>query len=103
MKWYGDDFLKKLNAAAKEALSEAADQVLDNADTKVPVVTGELKNSRTRDGDETVVVFGYDKEYAPIVHENPNSTGYKFLEQAIQEETINIRRTLKRKLEEGVK
>ena len=103
MKWYGDDFLKKLNAAAKEALDEAADQVLDNADGKVPVVTGELKNSRTKDGDDTEVVFGYDKEYAPIVHENPNSTGYKFLEQAIQEETINIRRTLKRKLEEGLK
>lgn len=103
MKWYGDDFLKKLNAAAKEALDEAADQVLDNADGKVPVVTGELKNSRTKDGDDTVVVFGYDKEYAPIVHENPNSTGYKFLEQALQEETTSIRRTLKRKLEEGLK
>ena len=101
MKWYGDDFLRRLNVAAKEALSEAADQVLDNADGKVPVVTGELKNSRTKDGDETVVVFGYDKEYAPIVHENPNSTGYKFLERAIQEETINMRRTLKQKLEEG--
>jgi len=103
MKWYGDDFLKKLNAAAKEALDEAADQVLDNADGKVPVVTGELKNSRTKDGDETAVVFGYDKEYAPIVHETPNSTGYKFLERAIQEEAINMRRTLKRKLEEGLK
>lgn len=103
MKWYGDDFLMKLNAAAKEALDEAADQVLDNADEKVPVVTGELKNSRTKDGNETEVVFGYDKDYAPEVHENPNSTGYKFLEQAVQEETINMSRTLKRKLEEGLK
>lgn len=78
---------RRMRDVAIKTAEEAAQKVLEEAQTRVPVQSGRLKNS----GDSKLVNFTqagalssvyYNVPYAPQVHENGNSQGYKWLEQA---------------------
>lgn len=75
---------KLAKGATVEAIRERAGDLLEDARDRVPVVTGTLRDSGKVDelADGADVVFSAD--YATDVHENPDSTGYKFLEGALK-------------------
>lgn len=67
-------------------MKDAAKECLEDTNKIVPVQTGELKNSGKIvevNKDEIDVVYNCD--HALIVHENPHSRGYKFLEKTVDE------------------
>lgn len=81
-----------LNGEIGAALYQVATTVLaDSQDNYVPVDTGQLRQSATAlapeygtgNSDEVSVVFGYDTQYAEIVHDRPPTIGQgkvKYLE-----------------------
>jgi hypothetical protein len=76
----------RLQEGVGDAVADVAAQILAKSQDRVPVVTGELRDSGEvrRDGDTATV--RYSADYADDVHENPASEGYRFLESAVQEE-----------------
>jgi hypothetical protein len=80
-------FTDEVKSVAEQAMLEAANDVMDDSDRRVPVLTGRLKRSRTvviRDGK---AVFGYKDPKARAAHENMrvhyrNGKTAKFLELA---------------------
>lgn len=105
--------LKKLGPAAAEALNdglvEEAGNIMNEAQNRVPVVTGRLRSSafirdnRKRTGRE--ISLGYEAPYAQYVHEIPysgkttkglpgalrNGKGYKWLEKAANKALQGVR------------
>jgi hypothetical protein len=95
---------KQMEEAAAEAAKEMAQQVLQKAQETVPVKSGALKLSAkaelVRSSErEAQAAVAYDAPYAPDVHENPNSTGYKWLENAST--LVNFEAIVKQKWEES--
>jgi hypothetical protein len=92
----------KALAAMKEGLLEEAGRIMDNAQTRVPVVTGRLRSSafirRRQKHKKDEIYLGYEAPYAKFVHEIPysgkttrglvgavrNGKGYKWLEKAAE-------------------
>lgn len=76
-----------VKTVAEQAMLEAANEVMDDSDERVPVKTGKLKRSRkvvVRNGQ---AVFGYSDPKARAAHENMrvhyrNGKTAKFLELA---------------------
>lgn len=100
--------LEKLKARMKvvaiATAQEAAEETLQRAQTRVPVITGNLKsggdaqsvNSSNRGALSSTF---YIAPYAPEVHENPNGRGYKWLEFSAME--VDLAAILKKKWEES--
>lgn len=74
---------QKIKDAANAAISTLAEEILEQAQTNVPVVTGELKDSAEITQGDLEAVIAYRVGYAARVHENPNSAGYKWFESVI--------------------
>ncbi len=62
---------------------KAAEELLNDANEIVPVVTGNLKDSGRVESNGNSVKVIYDADYAMYVHENPNGRGYKWLENTM--------------------
>jgi len=45
VKWYGDDILKEIKSATPDGLFAAGQMLIDAASSRVPVASGDLKNS----------------------------------------------------------
>jgi len=74
----------KVQVELLDTMSKTVNAVVADAKKNVPVISGSLQksihSSKTKDG-FTVTV---DAPYGLAVHENPNSSGYKFLELAMK-------------------
>jgi hypothetical protein len=107
----------KVQTAFYEGLLKEAGAIMDNAQTRVPVVTGRLRSSafirdEKRKGKRDITL-GYDAPYAVYVHEIPykgtttkglpgamrNGKGYKWVQKAVnfalkgaRERLINVMR-----------
>lgn len=79
---------QSLQQGAEEGLRVAAEQVLSIAESNAPIVTGELVSSGFIDLSDSEAAVGFSADHAAMVHENPNSSGFKFLENAIQQVDI---------------
>jgi uncharacterized protein YyaL (SSP411 family) len=88
LKWNGQQAIKQAERAGEEGLHKAAEAVLEAAQERVPVDTGELRSSgrvQVLDDGEAAVVFTAD--HAITVHEDleafhPEGEA-KFLERAL--------------------
>lgn len=74
--------IKEVHSLSQEAAEEVAKVVLEKSQETVPVKTGELRDSGHTETEELEAFVVYDAPHSAIVHENPNSRGYKFLEYA---------------------
>jgi len=81
-------FGSKLEAESTKAAEIAAEKVLEVSTQYVPVVTGALRASGKVLKERGQVFVLYTEDYAIDVHENSGSTGYKFLERAMQETDV---------------
>ena len=80
-----------LEQAAAAAIEVVAREVFEYAQQNVPVSSGNLKNSGSLSLEDARALIAYTAGYASNVHENPNSRGYKFLEQAMLEIDVEKR------------
>lgn len=94
----------RMKVVAIAAAQEAAEETLRKAQTRVPVITGNLRSG----GDAQPVSWSsagalsstfYIAPYAPDVHENPNGRGYKWLEMSALE--VDMQAILQKKWEES--
>jgi hypothetical protein len=94
----------RMKIVAIAAAQEAAEEALRLSQTRVPVKSGNLKSG----GDAQPVSWSsrgalsstfYVAPYAPSVHENANSTGFKWLELSANE--VDMVAILKSKWEES--
>ena len=77
---------KKMIEQTRENIKEAANTCLEDTNKIVPVVTGDLKRSgKVVEVSQNEIDVVYDSDHALIVHENPYSRGYKFLEKTVDE------------------
>lgn len=76
-----DDVLSELMDEARKGMRKAAETLLEDSNTVVPVMTGELKESGHIEETQDTVAVVYDADYALDVHENPEGRGYKWLER----------------------
>jgi len=79
---------KTMREVAQRSAEQAAQKALEESSAIVPVQSGRLRDSGnarlvsvTNLGAQSSVY--YTAPYAPNVHENGNSTGYKWLERAV--------------------
>lgn len=101
---------RQTEGAARKALRDAAEVVLGEAQELCPVETGTLVGSATVDeaaSDDRTAVFGFNTDYAAIVHEREDVAHgqgqAKFLQEAIQRTLPRITEALgKRIKEEGI-
>ena len=94
----------RMRVVAIAAAQEAAEEALRLSQTRVPVITGNLKSG----GDAQPVSWStrgavsstfYIAPYAADVHENANGRGYKWLELSANE--VDMAAILKKKWEES--
>ena len=94
----------RMKIVAIASAQEAAEEALRLSQTRVPVITGNLKSG----GNAQPVNWSsrgalsstfYVAPYAPEVHENANGRGYKWLELAANE--VDMVAILKKKWEES--
>jgi len=78
---YGID----IDKAIQRALKSAAKEVIELSSTKVPVQSGNLRDSVYFKMSGDGVEIGYKADYATDVHERTERRGAKFLEQAMNE------------------
>jgi len=75
-----DSLPHALEIGARRGLRQGAAEILTEAQARVPVVTGHLRDSghliERADGFD----IAFDAPYGVYVHENPHSRGFKFLE-----------------------
>lgn len=67
----------------KQNQIKAANELLDDANDVVPVITGNLKDSGHVEVERDSVKVVYDTDYAIYVHEDPRGRGYKWLENTM--------------------
>ncbi len=101
---------RQVEGAGRKALRDAAEVVLGEAQQLCPVKTGTLAGSATVDeaaSDDRNVQFGFNTDYAAIVHEREDVAHEqgqaKFLQEAIQRTLPRVNDALgKRIKEEGI-
>lgn len=84
-----------LSQSAQSALHNEAERTFLISQSRVPVQTGDLRNSGevsdpvvSREGVEVTIKYGNDRvNYAAAVHESPDSTNRKFLEDPLRQST----------------
>jgi len=103
LKWYGEKIKANLKQNVQEAAKEVGESLFDEAQSRVPVKTGNLKESGNLEVAEDSVAISYDAEYAYKVHENPNSTGYKWLERTLIDAQVEVAEKIAKKLRGDVK
>lgn len=84
------DFKTKLAAEADDirkdvsaGMADAARLVLADSQQRVPVITGELRDSGTVVEGPSGATVAYTADYAGDVHDNPNSSGFGYLQHAV--------------------
>lgn len=77
----GDDVEK----AVLEGRKEVGARILADARERAPEVTGNLKRSARQRVEGNDVIDEFTADYAATVHEDPNSRGSKFLEDAVKD------------------
>ena len=95
---------RRMQVVAAETVSQAAQDALQAATLTVPVKTGQLRASGdwrlvrfTQSGAEGTLFYG--ASYAPNIHENANSNGYKWMENAAN--SIDLQAIFDKKWEES--
>ena len=92
VKWYGDLAIEKQRTAAKKAIHDAAEYMLEESNKIVPFDLGELQTSGDTDVDVNLsgvsASIFYDTKYAARLHEHPeynfqNGREGKYLEKTI--------------------
>ena len=99
LRWYGDEVKRDMAAIAADALFDAAEFVLEEANRTVPIDEGTLQRSGATDVDRQalVAVVSYDTPYAARQHEEMtyrHAAGRraKWLELTLQEQSAAIDR-----------
>lgn len=91
----------------QDALGQVGDQILEDAQSRVPVSTGELRDSGYAQPVEGGVRVGFSAEHATAVHERldlEHEDGEsKFLERAVLAREDQIRTTLAAVIGEALK
>lgn len=105
LRWYGDDVMRRVRAAAVRALDQAAEYVLEVANRTVPHETGQLQDSGDTDVDDRqlLATVSYNTPYARYQHERLDlrhkpGRRAKWLEKTLQEEANAVRRFLEREI-----
>jgi hypothetical protein len=107
MNWYADKASRQVDTAAPEGLELAAEKLLAESRQRVPVATGELKDSGKvvmQDGAASVV---YDAPHALSVHErldvrHPDGQA-KYLEEPMNQFGDKLLQTLARVLDKALR
>lgn len=108
LKWNGDIITARLQAAMRQATTNAAELVLDESNRRVPLETGELMRSgrvikargtykltaRIRYGGGTVAAYAV-RQHEDLTLKHPNGREAKFLERAAQERAAVVARLLR--------
>jgi HK97 gp10 family phage protein len=95
---FSDDVKKMLNEKKKEAHTAIGIFVAGEAQVRVPVDTGRLKNSIDYKSEQKQVTIGTNVEYAPYVEKGTSKRAAKpYLEPAVLENWNEIK-----KIAEGV-
>lgn len=85
----------------RDGVREVASEVLEVARVRAPKLTGELRRSGkvtdTAQGSE----LAFTAEHATTVHEDPLSSGHKFLETAIKERSGDFAATVAKGVDLG--
>ena len=89
-----NDLAARLRAATEAAARVAGEHVLDAAQAKITVDTGELRDSGSVEVSGATATVSFDADHATSVHENHRgvSTSPKFLEKALVEEKARVQR-----------
>jgi hypothetical protein len=110
IKWDTSDFktktnelLKKVDETASKAVDAAGNKLLDLSQAVVPVITGNLKSTGKVKTKELTTEVSYDADYATKVHENPNSSHPKYLENPLKENVNTFLKVISQTLKEGIK
>lgn len=98
-----NDEIGKIEGRTIEGIWSAAFFARAEAQKRVPVETGNLKNSaftRRAQDDDMAIEIGFSASYAPFVHENLEVTHHvgeaKFLENALRENQDEILKIIKK-------
>jgi len=108
--WNTLDFATKMNklvsnieVAASKAVDAAGNKLLDLSQAVVPVITGNLKSTGKVDTQELTTEVSYDANYAVKVHENPNSSHPKYLEEPLKGNVNTFLKVISQTLKEEIK
>jgi len=85
--WRGRDVIAQVKRAAPAGLQKAADLVLQDAQQKAPIDTGELRRSGATQVEHTTAKVSFSADHAIPVHEDMERSyrvgGSKYLEKAL--------------------
>ncbi len=80
-----DNAKERILEARDGAIEAVAKAVLERAQSLVPEESGHLKSTAGLRLEEARAIVLYQAHYAPYVHEDERSAGYKWLERAADE------------------
>lgn len=92
---------KDLEIGASNGVELAANKILAKSQEIVPVQTGNLASSGSVEVDGSQARVVYTAPYALDVHERQESSGYKFLESAVQD--VDVEKEVAQVLRAAVK
>jgi hypothetical protein len=105
VKW--KDLRPEVKEAARRAIGEGAEYILQKANETVPHREGHLQRSGivSHDSSKPIANISYDTPYAVRLHEHPeyhfnNGRRGKWLELTLEEETTKVRDYIAKRLKE---
>lgn len=69
--WHGDRVNRKVEQVGADAIADAAEFLLEEANRSVPIEEGTLQRSGFADAEGLAATVSYDTPYAARLHENP--------------------------------
>lgn len=88
-------YLSELTKQTQNNMKKAAQELLKDSKSCIPVVTGELAKSGKVVGDVNHIEVKFDADHALTVHENPRSKGHKFLEKTLIQNQSKYKRIIR--------